>query len=283
MGDIERNLTIWNEQWDWSQGGDEWSAGWGGTPALWFGALLPRIHSFVPAPTILEIAPGYGRWTQYLKDLCEHLVIVDLAERCIRHCEQRFSDATNIEYHVNDGRSLDMLPDMSVDFAFSFDSLVHAEEDVLADYLAALSRKLTPTGVAFIHHSNLGEYPALSALTRRVPERIRRPLVRRGVLIDLYAWRAESVTAERVATRCSRVGLACVSQEKISWQSGRYLTDALSVITPHASPWVRSRRELRNPRFHWEGWRMAQLYAFPAAAEGPHDGDPSRHRRRPAG
>jgi len=80
MADVEQNLAVW-ESWDWSQQGDEWSASWGGTPALWHGALLPRIHSFVPTGTILEIAPGYGRWTQYLKDLCERLLVVDLARQ----------------------------------------------------------------------------------------------------------------------------------------------------------------------------------------------------------
>src|SRR3954468_2896420 len=131
MGDVKKNLAIWTAHWDWSQQGDEWSAWWGGTPSLWYGALLPRIHSFVPPGTILEIAPGYGRWTQYLKNLCDELVIVDLTEGCIEHCRERFADADNIEYHVNDGRSLEMVEDGSVDFVFSFDSLVHAETDVL--------------------------------------------------------------------------------------------------------------------------------------------------------
>ena len=131
MADTESNLEIWNESWDWSGRGDEWSDWWGGTPALWFGALLPRIHAFLPAETILEIGPGYGRWSQYLKGLCRRLVLVDLAERCIEHCRGRFADASNIEYHVNDGRSLAMVEDGSVDLAFSFDSLVHAEADVL--------------------------------------------------------------------------------------------------------------------------------------------------------
>ena len=31
----------------------------------------------------------------------------------------RFADATHIDYHINDGRSLDMIEDRSVDFAFS--------------------------------------------------------------------------------------------------------------------------------------------------------------------
>jgi SAM-dependent methyltransferase len=158
MADVDHNLAIWSNEWDWSTQGDEWSAWWGDSRAMWYGALLPRIHSFLPAGTILEIAPGYGRWTQFLKDACEHLVIVDLTEGCIEHCRERFSASTNIEYHVNDGRSLAMVADGSIDFAFSFDSLVHVEADVMNAYLEQLASKLSPDGVGFIHHSNIGSY-----------------------------------------------------------------------------------------------------------------------------
>ena len=105
MASVEQNLTVW-ERWDWSQEGEEWSASWGGTEALWRTVLLPRIDAYVPTGTILEIAPGYGRWTQYLKDLCNRLIVVDLASQCIEHCRERFAADRNIEYHVNDGRSL---------------------------------------------------------------------------------------------------------------------------------------------------------------------------------
>lgn len=276
MADVDHNLAVWNTTWDWSRGGDEWSAWWGDTPALWFGALLPRIHAFVPTGTILEIGPGYGRWTQYLKDLGSQLVIVDLAQRCIDHCRERFATATNIDYQVNDGRSLSMVSDRSVDFAFSFDSLVHAEHDVLEDYLGQLARKLKPDGVAFLHHSNLGDHRLAAALARRVPNRARRALTRRGILIDLYAWRAASVNTEAVATRCGPAGMACVSQEKISWEFGTYLLDALSVVTPRGSCWERPRTVLRNPMFGQEAARMSRLYArssFPGSAASSVGGD----------
>jgi hypothetical protein len=48
--------------------------------------------------------------------------------------------------------------DGSIDFAFSFDSLVHVEADALASYVAGLARVLTEKGVAFLHHSNYGAY-----------------------------------------------------------------------------------------------------------------------------
>jgi SAM-dependent methyltransferase len=261
MPEVDRNLANWTSGWDWSQEGDEWSSAWGDTEALWHGALLPRIHSFVPTGTILEIAPGYGRWTQYLKDLCERLVIVDLTPGCIDHCRRRFADASNIEYHVNDGRSLDMVEDGTIDFAFSFDSLVHAESDVLEAYLTELVRKLAPDGVGFLHHSNIGAYGLLTKLAHAVPGRTVGPLVRRGALINVVAWRAESVTADSVAEQCARAGLACVGQEKINWEAGRYLIDALTMVTRPGSRWERPREVIGNPFFTSEAKRMARLYS----------------------
>jgi SAM-dependent methyltransferase len=261
MPEVDQNLANWTSEWDWSQQGDEWSRAWGDTAALWHGALLPRIHTFVPTGTILEIAPGYGRWTQYLKDLCRRLVIVDLTENCIENCRRRFADSSNIEYHVNDGRSLDMVADGSIDFVFSFDSLVHAESDVLGAYLEQLARKLTPDGVGFMHHSNIGAYGPLTRLAKMMPGRSIGPLVRKGVLINVVAWRAESVTADSVAEQCERAGLVCSGQEKISWEAGRFLIDALTVFTRQGSRWDRPRTVVSNPLFVSEARRMSRLYA----------------------
>jgi SAM-dependent methyltransferase len=261
MPEVDQNLANWSSEWDWSDRGDEWSVWWGGTPALWYGALLPRIHAFVPTGTILEIAPGYGRWTQYLKDLCDRLVIVDLTPGCIDHCRERFADATNIEYHVNDGRSLDMVEDGSVDFMFSFDSLVHAESDVLGTYLDQLARKLSPDGAGFIHHSNIAAYPRQTRLAKAVPGRLVGPLVRRGLVINVVAWRAQSVSAESVAQQCEHAGLACTGQEKINWEHGRHLIDSLTLVAKRGSRWDRPREVVSNPMFVAEATRMARLYA----------------------
>jgi SAM-dependent methyltransferase len=260
MPELEHNAAVWEGDWDWSQRGDEWSTWWGGTPALWHGALLPRLHAYLPAGTVLELAPGYGRWSQYLKDRAERLILVDMTERCIEGCRERFADAQNIEYHVNDGRSLDMVEDGSVDLVFSFDSLVHAEADVLEAYLEQLARKLSPDGVGFIHHSNMGTMRPLSKLAHRVPERLRRKLVDRGLLVDIYAWRAESVTAKGVAAQCEAAGLRCIGQERICWEHGPYLMDALTLFTLPGSRWDRPGRTVRNPLFRAEAERMRRLY-----------------------
>lgn len=270
MGDLGELRKVFAEDWDWSTAGEEWSTWWGGTPALWYGGLLPRIHAFVPSPTILEIAPGYGRWTQYLKDLCDHLILVDLAPKCIEHCRERFADEQHIEYHVNDGRSLDMVADGSLDFVFSWDSLVHADADILDDYVRQLVDKLSPDGVAFLHHSNVAGRRRSHRFAARTPERIRRPLVRRGVLLDVYAWRSPTVDAPGVAAMAQRHGLLPIAQELFTWEHGRFLTEAITMLTHPGSRWSRSPRVVTNRGFREEARRMAEVYAavsFPPTDE----------------
>src|SRR2546423_15457372 len=78
-------------KYDWKDAGEEWSAPWGTSAAQWEHAILPRISDCIPTDTILEIAPGYGRWTQYLKDYCRELSIVDRIDECIKACQERFA------------------------------------------------------------------------------------------------------------------------------------------------------------------------------------------------
>ncbi len=134
MPTIEENLNAWS-QYNWPDGGDEWSQAWGGTDYLWYGTIFPRLQYFLPTSYILEIAPGFGRMTNYLRKYCEKLIVVDLTEKCINACKERFATDTHIHYHVNDGKSLSMIPDKSIDFIFSWDSLVHAEADAIEGYI----------------------------------------------------------------------------------------------------------------------------------------------------
>jgi Methyltransferase domain len=247
MPTIEQNLKMWNINYEWAKEGEEWSATWGGSEAQWFGAIFPRIHAFLPAGTILEIAPGLGRWTNYLKHYCDHLVVVDLGQNCIDACQQRFASDQHITYHVNDGKSLAMILDNSIDFVFSFDSLVHAEADVIQAYMNQLAKKLKPNGIGFIHHSNIGKYQRAFSVSQRLPGRLRQLLTRSG-FIDPYHWRAFTMTAELFKKQCDQAGLQCVSQELVNWGT-KGLTDCFSLFTPKTSSWARSTKVIANPNF----------------------------------
>jgi SAM-dependent methyltransferase len=158
---------------DWKHQAREWSKDWGGVEMQWHGSILPRIHAFIPTRCILEIGPGFGRWTHFLKDLCDRLIVVDLSKNCIRAYQHRFRNSSHISYHLNDRRSLDAVADGSVDFVFRFDSLVHIEVDVIESYLKQLASKLTPNGVGFIHHSNMSEYATYFLMLKKIPSETR--------------------------------------------------------------------------------------------------------------
>src|SRR5678815_4626377 len=236
----EWNLSVWNQQYDWTRQGEEWSEAWGGSEAQWFKVIYPRIHRYLPAGAILEIAPGFGRWTNYLRYCSTQLTIVDLASQCIEACRQRFSTDTHITYHVNDGTSLAMVPDGSIDFVFSFDSLVHVESDVIEIYLAQLAKKLKPNGVGFIHHSNIGEYS------------------KEEFSKENSHMRAFSMTAQRFEALCTQARLQCISQEIVNWGTMR-LIDCLSVFTPAGSSCSRANQVIRNADFMSEASHAKRL------------------------
>src|SRR5262249_14608923 len=107
MPTIQDNL-LWG-RYDWRNRGDEWSEPWGTSAHMWYGTILPRILRGVPCDHILEIAPGHGRCTQFLRLCCRRLSVVDLVQDCVDACRARFGEGAGIEYHVNDGRTLPMI------------------------------------------------------------------------------------------------------------------------------------------------------------------------------
>lgn len=258
MPTVDENKREWDGHYSWNKKGDEWSGPWKTTELQWFSSLLPRIHAHIPTDTILELAPGYGRWTQYLKDFCNRLIVVDLSEECIEACKQRFASTNKIEYYVNDGKSLAMVGDASVGFAFSFDSLVHADASVMDAYIAQLSRILTDDGVAFLHHSNLGEYEARYTRILSVPK-LRGLLITLGVLDPFLHWRDPGVSAASVDAMARSHGLTCISQEIVHWRTTKAMNDCMSTIVKRGSVLERSNRVLRNPAFMQEAENAARL------------------------
>ena len=229
---------------EWIAAGEEWSEPWGGSAAQWFGSILPRIHPCLPAHTILEIASGFGRWSNYLKDHCRQLHLVDPAADCIEACRSRFAADPQVSCYVNDGRSLEMILNSSIDFVFTFDSLVHVQREILEAYLAHLADKLTEEGRGFIHHSNLGEYA--SSITRRA-----RKLISKGKAVGADHQRDPEMTAKLFRELCEQHGLKCLSQELLNWR-GRRLIDCFSMIARKDSKWQAAFVPFRNPDFMLE-------------------------------
>jgi hypothetical protein len=232
MPELEENAAYWDGGFHWRYGGDEWSKWWGDPESQWLATIYPRIAEFLPVRRLVEIAPGYGRWTQFLRNYCEELVGVDLSARCVKACRRRFRWKRSLSFHVTDGKSIPGVDDGTADFVFSFDSLVHVEQNVMDAYLGELGRVLDQNGVAFLHHSNMAAY-TIDEVGSRIPH-----------------WRAGSVSAEAVAETAAGYGLSCFKQELINWgDDHEFLSDSFTWIARIGSHQDRPAAVLTNRRF----------------------------------
>jgi SAM-dependent methyltransferase len=141
----------WNDINIWTNGGHEWSGPFGTTEKLWNEHIFETIKPF-RGKRILEIAPGFGRITQFLSILAGELVVVDLNPTCIEATKSKLGNHVS-GYFVNDGKSLSDIKDNSQDLVFSYDSFVHMHANVTEEYIKEASRVLVQSGYGFIHHS----------------------------------------------------------------------------------------------------------------------------------
>ena len=248
---------------------------------MWWRTIRPRLLHHLPAESVLEIAPGYGRWTSFLLSDCTRLVGIDVTARCVEVCGQRFPDS-RAAFYVNDGQTLPMVAPASIDLAFSLDSLVHVEAPQVETYLQELARVLRPGGAAFLHHSNLGAYAdGTGAIPAWVGER---------------HWRAPSMSAALFRAASRRAGLRCVSQEVINWigrdaDVDRFrlptrhiaLTDCFSLCVRPADQHEAPTRVLVNRHFVEEWREMIALTATWGEADLRLDDEPGAGRTPPSG
>jgi SAM-dependent methyltransferase len=151
------------KQWsgyDWSGRGEEWNA----SPE-WKQALIEHVLArWIPADgAVLEIGPGAGRWSEVLATRASRLTLVDVSERPLQLCRERFSGDTRITYILSSGGDMPGVEDASIDAVWSFDVFVHVAPRDQAAYLEEIARVLTPGGVAVVHHAdgrNRGQLPS---------------------------------------------------------------------------------------------------------------------------
>jgi ubiquinone/menaquinone biosynthesis C-methylase UbiE len=142
---------LWNNEDMWLLGGHEWSKFFGTTEDLWNKHIFDKIKEF-RNKKILEIAPGFGRMTQFLSILANELIVVDLNPNCIQKTKEKLGNHV-LAYFINDGKSIPKIRDNSQDLVFSYDSFVHMHANVVEEYIKEIFRVLKPGGQSFIHHS----------------------------------------------------------------------------------------------------------------------------------
>lgn len=241
MPSVEANKNKWASH-HWSGAGEEWSTLAGGSARWWHGILMPRLMPILaalpPKPNILEIAPGHGRWTQYLLPYASSLTAIDIDAGCLEACRKRFGKRVHLV--LGDGLTLGGPLERingPIDFCFSYDSLVHAEIDAMGSYIRELTRVLRPGGYAFLHHSNL----AGCDMPRGTPTH----------------WRATSVDAKAIRERALSCDLEVPLQELCTkgGPKDRALIDCISVLRKPVGEPDSQTTVVQSPDF----WRQIQL------------------------
>jgi ubiquinone/menaquinone biosynthesis C-methylase UbiE len=228
MPSVEWNRDVWGSEHTWDSDGDEWSnmAAHCGQPyPQWKAALvetflLPELSA---SKDVLEVAPGHGRWSSSMVGAVRSLTLVDLSQSCIDACRERFADASNVTYIVNDGTSLSGVADESIDFIWSFDSFVHMESDVIASYLREFARVLRPGGRIVIHHADKRPIALKLAPTLKgagTPGRVMLRLLAQGRLRD--SGNRSEVSRFAVARDAQAAGLSVIKQTDRWGADGRF-------------------------------------------------------------
>ncbi|MEW4447184.1 class I SAM-dependent methyltransferase, partial [Vibrio cholerae] len=99
-----------------------------------------------PGDTVLDLACGlgYGSHIIYHNSHAKRVIGMDLSESGIEYAQQNYQVDGHVEFSLADAQNIENLPDNSVDFITTFETIEHLPEP--KKYLAELERVLKPSG-----------------------------------------------------------------------------------------------------------------------------------------
>ncbi len=103
---------------------------------------------------VIELACGRGRHVKKYIDKATDVTLVDILDKNINICQERFHMYNNIHYYNNNGYNLKELSSDKYTALFSYDAMVHFEMMDIYEYLKDIYRVLIKGGKVLIHHSN---------------------------------------------------------------------------------------------------------------------------------
>lgn len=113
-----------------------------------------RMFRKLDLTNVVELACGRGRHVARYVENAKKITLVDILDKNISICKERFVGSDKISYIVNNGYDLQQLQDESYTALFTYDSMVHFELLDIANYLSETYRILEHGGRALFHHSN---------------------------------------------------------------------------------------------------------------------------------
>lgn len=160
---------------------------------------------------VIDLAAGHGRHSAILAERSTTLHVTDINVECIAAARERLGDPPHIHYHVIDGCSLSFAASGSISFVFTFDSMVHFDDEVVFSYIDETSRVLGAGGLGFFHHSNYTASPG--------GDFRKNPHARNFMSQAFFIHRAR------------KAGLDVVRSETIDWGGGENFVECLDCLT----------------------------------------------------
>lgn len=117
-------------------------------------SIFYKLFSYLDLENVVELACGRGRHVPLYEKQANKITLVDILQKNIDICRERFSDRDRICYYCNSGCDLKELPDNNYSALFTYDSMVHFEMMDIYLYLKEIYRILKPGSYALFHHSN---------------------------------------------------------------------------------------------------------------------------------
>lgn len=115
--------------------------------------IFPHIDTTMQ---VAEIGCGGGRIAAQTVELCKHLHCFDSSAEMISVAEESLAAFDNKTFYLTTGNRLaPPLEARSVDFAYSFDVMVHLEPRIIYRYMQELNKVLKPGSLCFLHFATM--------------------------------------------------------------------------------------------------------------------------------
>ncbi|MEY8482214.1 methyltransferase domain-containing protein [Lachnospiraceae bacterium 48-21] len=172
-------------------------------------SLFRRMFGELNIKRVVELACGRGRHVPFYIQYAQEILLVDILQKNIDYCKERFREESKIKYYINNGYDFGSMRAETYTALFTYDAMVHFEMMDIFQYLKETRRILIKGGRALFHHSNNTEDYRITFSTATHG--------RNYMSKDLFAYMA------------NRAGLKVLEQQVFDW-NGVVNLDCLTLV-----------------------------------------------------
>jgi SAM-dependent methyltransferase len=217
-----------NTKWQWADDLDAfWEAGEGIVEQLFVDLGV----ELTGQEDVVEIGCGVGRVTRVLAGRAKSVQALDVSEEMLSHAQRHNPHLVNVHWLHGDGRTLEPLPDSSVDACVSFVVFQHLPDpELIYGYVQEMGRVLRPGGWSVFQVSNDPQVHQRPPIWRRLLRK------RQGRAYRNPAWRGSAVDIARLRQTAAEAALELERVENEGTQFCHVLARRAEIEAPAPPP-----------------------------------------------